>query len=55
MEFSCLLKNWVTQIVKSDPNLPFEKQMLIPELKRAMITLNGKLTPNFEYIEKMRQ
>jgi hypothetical protein len=24
-------------------------------LKRAIITLNGKLTPNFEYIGKLRE
>ena len=24
-------------------------------MKRAMITLNGKLTPDFEYIEKLRK
>ena len=55
MHFSKLLKNWIPDLVKSDKNLPFEEQQLIPELKRAVITSNGKLTPNFEYIAKLRE
>lgn len=55
MEFSNLLKNWIPQIARSDSKLPFEQQTLIPELKRAIIALNGKLTPGFEYIQKLRE
>jgi len=54
MHFSRLLKGWIPNLVQSDQNLPFEEQNLIPELKRAVITSNGKLTPKFEYITKMR-
>lgn len=28
---------------------------MIPELKRAVITTNGKLTPNFYYINDLRE
>ena len=55
MHFSRLLKGWIPDLVKSDQNLSFEEQDLIPELKRAVITSNGKLTPNFEYITKLRE
>lgn len=47
LEFSRLLKNWIPQIVRSDARVSFEEQALIPEIKRAVITLNGKLSPNF--------
>jgi len=50
-----LLKDWIPNIVRSDPKVPFDQQTLIPPLKRAVITLNGKLTPNYEYIEKLRE
>lgn len=55
MHFSRLLKEWIPNLVKSDQNLPFEEQDLIPELKRAVITSNGKLTPKYEYITKLRE
>lgn len=54
MHFSNLLKDWIPNIVKSDAKAPIEEQDLLPELKRAVITVNGKLTPNFEYIAKLR-
>jgi len=41
--------------VRSSPKTTFEDQNLIPALKRAIITLNGKLTPNFEYIQALRE
>lgn len=55
MHFSRLLKGWIPDLVRSDASLPIEEQNLIPELKRAVITSNGRLTPNFEYIEKLRE
>jgi hypothetical protein len=54
MHFSKLLKIWIPQIVKSDPKAPVEELEILPELKRAIITVNGKITPNFEYIVKLR-
>jgi hypothetical protein len=55
MEFSRLLKNWIPEIVRSDAKAPFEEQNLLPCLKRAVITLNGKLTTSFEYIQTLRE
>ena len=55
MHFSKLLKGWIPDLVKSDATKDIEEQNLIPELKRAVITANGKLTPNFEYIAELRK
>lgn len=55
MHFSKLLKGWIPNIVKSDKNVAIEEQDLLPELKRCVITTNGKLTPNFEYIKDLRE
>ena len=41
--------------MKSDASKHLDEQNLIPELKRAVVTSNGKLTPNFEYITQLRQ
>lgn len=50
-----MLKDWVPGIVRSDVKKGWEEQTLIEPLKRAVITLNGKLTPPFEYIQKLRE
>lgn len=55
MHFSRLLKGWIPDLVKSDASKPIDEQGLIPELKRAVITANGQLTPNFEYIAELRK
>ena len=55
MHFSRLLKNWIPDLVKSDASKPIDEQGLIPELKRAVITSNRKLTPLFEYIAELRE
>lgn len=55
MHFSGILKDWVYNIASSDINAPYEKQTLLPHVKRSMITLQGKLTPDFEYIKKLRK
>lgn len=36
-------------------HLPFEEQVLPPEMMNAVITCNGELTPNFEYIADLRK
>ena len=41
-------------MVKSDASKDIDEQGLIPELKKAVITSNGKLTPMFEYITELR-
>lgn len=48
--FSNILKDWIPNIAKSNIDDPYEKCTLLPHMKRSMITLNGKLTPDFEYI-----
>ena len=53
--FSRLLTNWVEALAKSDKSKPLDDQNLPDELKRAVIACGGRLTPNFEYIEKMRE
>jgi len=53
--FSRLLTNWVEALAMSDKSKPVEEQKLPDELKRAVITCGGKLTKNFEYIEKLRE
>ena len=53
--FSSKLKHWVENLVKSDKTKEIEEQGLLPELKRAVITYNKKLAPNFEYIAKLRE
>lgn len=55
MHFSSILKDWIHNIAKSDINDPYEKCTLLPHVKRSMITLQGKLTPDFEYITKLRK
>ena len=49
------MKEWVPEIVRSNAKAPLEEQKLIPALKKAIITLDGKLTPNFEYIQALRE
>jgi hypothetical protein len=53
--FSRLLKDWVDALVRSDKNKPLNEQALPAELAKAVITCHGKLTPNYEYIAKLRE
>jgi alpha-aminoadipic semialdehyde synthase len=47
---SCLMP-FVERVVKSDFNLPFAEQQDLPEeIRGAIITCHGKLTPDYEYI-----
>lgn len=55
MHFSGLLKQWIPDLVKSDASKDIDEQGLVDELKRAVITTKGKLTPNFEYIQSLRE
>ncbi|KAN0000432.1 hypothetical protein ACTFIZ_000856 [Dictyostelium cf. discoideum] len=50
------LLKFMEQVVKSDPKLPYEKMTdIAPEMKRAIITCHGSLTPPFEYITELRK
>lgn len=43
-------------IVKSDTTTPFAELSDIPkEIKNAIVCCNGKLTPNFKYIDQLRK
>ncbi|RLG10045.1 hypothetical protein DRN73_08955 [Candidatus Pacearchaeota archaeon] len=50
--FSNILKNYVPNIVNADYSKSFENLNLPPEIKRAVIVHNGKLTPDFEYLKE---
>jgi len=46
---------FVEGIVNSPTNEPFEESNTLPaEIKNAVITANGQLTPNFKYIQILR-
>lgn len=54
--FGSKLMPFVEAVVKSDFSKPFEEQTdLPPEIYGACITAHGKLTPNYEYIWKLKE
>ncbi|XP_064633464.1 alpha-aminoadipic semialdehyde synthase, mitochondrial-like isoform X3 [Lineus longissimus] len=52
--FGDRLISWVPDMLKSFATEPFEKYEACPSVKNAVITSNGKITPNYAYIETMR-
>ncbi len=50
--FSDILDPFVPAIAGADYSLPFDQLDLPPEIKRAVILHNGRLTPDYEYIEQ---
>ncbi|XP_071450294.1 alpha-aminoadipic semialdehyde synthase, mitochondrial isoform X2 [Hetaerina americana] len=52
--FGDLLFPYAFDILRSDATLPLEKHNFNPVVHGAIITSNGKLTPNFEYIQELR-
>ncbi len=48
--FSRVLRDFLPAIVAADYTVPFEQLALPPEIKRAVIVYQGKLTPDYEYI-----
>ncbi|XP_078597493.1 alpha-aminoadipic semialdehyde synthase, mitochondrial-like isoform X3 [Branchiostoma floridae x Branchiostoma japonicum] len=54
--FGNLLIPYVWQMLKSRADVPFEEQegLFSPTVSGAIITSNGRLTPRFEYIAKLR-
>lgn len=50
--FSGVLKSFVPKIAQADFTLPFERCPLPPEIKKAVIVYQGKLTPNYQYLVK---
>mmetsp|Transcript_48301 Transcript_48301/g.35476 ORF Transcript_48301/g.35476 Transcript_48301/m.35476 type:complete len:314 (+) Transcript_48301:692-1633(+) len=54
--FGSQLLPFLKEVVCSDPSLPFEQMTdLPPEIKNAVICCHGELTPNFQYIAKLRK
>lgn len=52
-DFSHVLKRFVPSIAMADFDADFEKLVLPPEIKKAVIVYRGKLTPDYAYLEKV--
>lgn len=50
--FSHMLKKFVPELLTTDFSQPFEKLNLSRQLKRAVITHQGKLAPNFQHLSE---
>jgi alpha-aminoadipic semialdehyde synthase len=50
--FSSALRDYVPAIVTADYSVPFPECRLPPEIKRAVITYRGELTPDYSYLER---
>jgi len=50
--FSNQLKPFVSNIIEADYHTSLEDSGLCPEIKKAVVVYNGKLTPDFEYLQK---
>ena len=50
--FGDILINYVPSITKADYNVDFNSLNLTDEIKKAVVLYHGRLTPNFEYINK---
>ncbi len=51
-EFSNKLINYIEDILKEDFTKPFEELKLPPEIKKAIICHNGRLTDRYEYLRE---
>jgi len=52
VDFSGVLTRFIPPIARADYTAPFEQLALPPEIKRAVIAHQGKLTPDYRYIEQ---
>ncbi len=50
--FSGVLMKYVPAVAQADYSVPFEELALPPEIKRAVIVYQGKLTPDYRYLEQ---
>ncbi|XP_035012716.2 alpha-aminoadipic semialdehyde synthase, mitochondrial isoform X2 [Hippoglossus stenolepis] len=46
---------YIWEMLPSDATRPLEEEEFSPQIRDAVITSNGALTPKFEYIEKLRE
>ena len=51
-DFSRVLKPFIPAMARCDLSAPFEDCDLPPEIKRAVIAYQGKLTPDYRYIQE---
>ena len=52
--FGDLLLPHILDVLSSDAGRPFEEEKFSNVIQGAVITSNGKLTKNFEYIQELR-
>lgn len=52
--FGNLLYPYALDIIQSDAKAPLEEHNFSPAVHDAIIASNGRLTPNFEYIQELR-
>jgi alpha-aminoadipic semialdehyde synthase len=52
VDFSRTLKPYIPAIARTDFSLPFDQLSLPPEIKGALIVHQGKLTPDYHYLER---
>jgi saccharopine dehydrogenase (NAD+, L-lysine-forming) len=50
-DFGRILMPFLPAVAQADYSQPFERLVLPPEIKRAVIAHQGKLTPDYEYIQ----
>ncbi|CAG9315576.1 unnamed protein product [Blepharisma stoltei] len=53
--FSHKILGYVRELAWDNANKPFEEMSLHPEIKHAMETCHGDLTPSFQYIKELRK
>ena len=52
-DFSAALRDFVPAIVTADYSASFQELDLPPEIKRAVITHQGELTPAYQYLQTL--
>ncbi len=55
LHFSKSLFPFLAELANLDRSAPFDALELAPELKKAVIVWNGRLTPSYEYLERELQ
>ncbi|KAF4081396.1 hypothetical protein AMELA_G00160900 [Ameiurus melas] len=53
--FGNRLSPYIWEMLQSDATRPLDEESFSPQVRDAVITSNGKLTPKFEYIQKLRE
>ncbi|PAV69441.1 hypothetical protein WR25_09044 isoform A [Diploscapter pachys] len=54
-QFGDLLYPWLIDMLNCEYSQPFDRLQCRDEIKNAVITSDGKLTPNYEYITELRR